>query len=201
MNMLEGCRDRTLAAGLRWLNEPEEWGVGPDGLRVALRVKCDFFRPHSGETRDDAHLMHASLRGDFALSASIAATLANTFDAGGLMVRGAADQWVKLCIERGVRGETKVVSVVTRRWSDDADHFLLPDPLAWLRITRKGAQFGLHWSEDGRVWRFVRAFPLELPAEVTAGALAQAPRAPGGSVRFAALAWTTSTAADFRSGE
>jgi hypothetical protein len=201
MNMLEGCRNRTLAAGLAWMNAPEEWEAGPDGLRVALRVKCDFFRPHGGEARDDAHLLHARLRGDFALTARIAATLANTFDAGGLMVRGAEDQWVKLCIERGVRGETKVVSVVTRRWSDDADHFLLPGAGAWLRITRKGAQFGLHWSEDGRLWRFVRAFPLELPAEVMAGALAQAPRAPGGSVLFTSLAWLTSTAADFRSGE
>ena len=93
------------------------------------------------------------------------------------------------------------MSVVTRRWSDDSDHFLLPDPRAWLRITRKGAQFGLHWSEDGRVWRFVRAFPLELPDEVMAGALAQAPRAPGGSVRVSSLAWSRETPADFRSGE
>jgi hypothetical protein len=51
------------------------------------------------------------------------------------------------------------------------------------------------------LWRFVRAFALELPEEVAAGALAQAPRAPGGSVRFAALSWSRTTAADFRSGE
>jgi regulation of enolase protein 1 (concanavalin A-like superfamily) len=100
-----------------------------------------------------------------------------------------------------VRGETKIVSVVTRRWSDDADHVVLAEPGAWLRITRKGAVLALHWSEDGRLWRFVRVFPLELPDEVAVGALAQAPRAPGGSVLFQSLASTTVTVADFRSGE
>lgn len=201
MNMLEGCRGRTLAPGLAWLNEPAEWGVGPEGLKVGLDRKCDFFRPYSGEANDGAHLLYARLRGDFAVTASLTAVLANTFDAGGLLVRGSAEQWAKLCIERGVRGETKVVSVVTRRWSDDADHVILPEPRAWVRITRKGAVFAFHWSDDGRQWRFVRVFPLELPDEVMVGALAQAPRVPGGSVAFTSLVSSSATVADFRSGE
>lgn len=201
MNMLEGCSGRTLTGGLKWLNEPEEWSAGMDGLRIELRAKGDFFRPPAGEANDDAHLLHAQLHGDFTVAAAVAAVLANTFDAGGLMIRGSADHWAKLCIERGVRGETKVVSVVTRLWSDDADGVLLPEPKAWVRITRKGALFGFHWSEDGRLWRFVRAFPLELPPEVQVGVLAQAPRAPGGSVLFKALEYSAKPVGDFRSGE
>ena len=201
MNMLEGCRDRSLAGGLEWLNPPAQWGMGPGGLAVELSVVCDFFRPYSGEAHDSAHLLHARLRGDFAVTASVSAVLANTFDAGGLVVRGGPDLWAKLCMERGVRGETKVVSVVTRRWSDDADHVVLPGPRTWLRITRRGAVLAFHWSEDGRVWRFVRVFALELPEEVMVGALAQAPRAPGGSVAFDTLDHSRSTVADFRSGE
>ncbi len=59
MNMLEGCRDRSLAGGLEWLNPPAQWGVGPGGLAVELSVACDFFRPYSGEAHDNAHLLHA----------------------------------------------------------------------------------------------------------------------------------------------
>lgn len=201
MNMLEGCSGRKLGPGLAWLNEPVEWAMGPGGLQVRTDRVCDFFRPYGRDAKDDAPLLHARLRGDFAVTASLTAVLANTFDAGGLLVRGSAEQWAKICIERGVRGETKVVSVVTRRWSDDADHLILSEPKAWVRITRKGAVFAFHWSDDGRLWRFVRVFPLELPDEVMVGALAQAPRAPGGSVLFASLASTTATVSDFRSGE
>ena len=201
MNMLEGCRGRTLAGGMAWLNAPEEWEAGADGLRVALRVKCDFFRPHAGEARDDAHLLHARLAGDFALHGAD---------------RGRARQHLRRRWPDGARRGGPVGQALHRARRPGRDqgrerrHAPLvrrcrslpaPEPSAWLRITRKGAQFGLHWSEDGRVWRFVRAFPLELPAEVAAGALAQAPRAPGGSVLFASLAWSPSTAADFRSGE
>ncbi len=199
--MLEGSSGRTLAPGLSWLNEPAEWGIDSGGLSIRTDRKCDFFRPRVGEARDDAPLLCTRLRGDFALTASLTAVLVNTFDAGGLLVRASAEEWAKLCIERGVRGETKVVSVVTRRWSDDADHVMLSEPKAWVRITRKGPVFAFHWSEDGRLWRFARVFPLELPDEVTVGALAQAPRVPGGSVLFASLASTASTVADFRSGE
>lgn len=201
VNILEGCSQRRLAPGLAWLHEPAEWSVGPGGLSMRTDSKCDYFRPRVGEARDDAPLLYTRMRGDFAVTARLTAVLANTFDAGGLLVRGSAEEWAKLCIERGVRGETKVVSVVTRRWSDDADHLILPEPKAWVRITRKGPVFAFHWSEDGRLWRFVRVFPLELPEEVMVGALAQAPRVPGGSVLFASLASTTTTVADFRSGE
>jgi uncharacterized protein len=201
MNLLQGCANRVLGPALAWLNEPARWNAGPDGVAVELDVVCDFFRPWSGQAKDGAHLVHTRLRGDFTVTASISANLANTFDAGGLVLRAGAELWAKLCIERGVKGETKVVSVVTRHWSDDADHVILPRAEAWLRVTRKGAVVALHYSEDGRLWRFVRVFPLELPDEVMVGALAQAPREPGGSVLVRTLTASTETVADFRSGE
>ena len=58
---------------------------------------------------------------------------------------------------------------------DDANGELIPSNKCWLRITRKGDFFGLHYSVNGIRWRFVRCFGLDLPSTVKVGFEIQAP--------------------------
>jgi hypothetical protein len=201
MNLFENCRDQELANGLVWLREPPEWCFDDEGLLTVPELKTGFFRPYGGDPRDNASLLYKEVTGDFTAMTRVRADLVGFGDAGALTVRSSRTRWAKLCLERSPFGEAAAVSVVTRTWSDDANGELLPDAECYLRISREGNKFGMHYSLDGAMWRFVRAFALELPPAVMLGVHAQAPFEGGCRVQFAFLDLTPEPVKDFRSGE
>lgn len=70
-----------------------------------------------------------------------------------------------------------------------------------MTIYYKGDVFGMHYSLDGKRWRFVRAFALEMPAQVLVGVHAQAPFGAGCRAEFEFLEIDPQPVGDFRSGE
>ena len=201
MDLLNGCTNQTLANGLRWLNEPPEWRVDDEGLLIVPAAQTDFFRPYAGKPHDDACLLYAEVTGDFTAVTRARAHLVGFGDAAAITVRADPAQWAKLCLERSPIGDVSAVSVVTNPTSDDANNELLTEPACFLRITRKGDVFGMHYSLDGAVWRFVRTFGMAMPATVKVGIHAQAPFVGGCRARFASFRLRSVPVADFRSGE
>ena len=201
MDLFAGCSAKTLANGLRWTKEPPAWGFDSGKLSISPAGETDFFRPFGGEAHDDAALLYVAVKGDFTARTQASARLAGFGDAAALTVRADPEHWAKICIERSPVGEISIVSVVTDRWSDDANNELLRRPSAFLRLTRSGSVFGMHYSLDGKRWRFVRMFHLDLPIEVMVGVHAQAPFGAGCSATFSSLTVENGAVKDFRSGE
>lgn len=201
MNLFDGCSGQQLANGLAWTCEPPEWRFDDTGLLIVPKAKTDFFRPYKGTPVDSACLLYKTVTGDFTAITRARADLVGFGDAAALTVRYSATQWAKLCLERSPIGDVSVVSVVTNPYSDDANNEQLPEPECYLRITRKGDVFGMHYSLDGKVWRFVRTFGMALPETVMIGIHAQAPFEEGCQVRFAGFALRSDPVRDFRSGE
>lgn len=201
MNLLASCTGRSLANGLAWLNEPPEWSVDDAGLTIVPGAPSDFFRPYSGSGRDNAGLLYSEVTGDFTATTQVRAELVDFGDAGALTVRAHEAQWAKLCLERSPIGDVSLVSVVTDPWSDDSNNELVTIPECYLRLTRKGNVFGMHYSMDGATWRFVRTLGLEMPPTVMVGIHAQAPFTPGCRVLFRSLTLSPEPVADLRSGE
>ncbi|MGC9349643.1 MAG: DUF1349 domain-containing protein [Anaerolineae bacterium] len=201
MDLFGGCHDQQLTNGLAWLREPPEWRFDEGGLTIVPKAGTDFFRPYGGDPKDDACLLYKEVAGDFTAMTRVEADLVGFGDAGALTVRASQTLWAKLCLERSPFGEVAAVSVVTRTWSDDANGELLPGAACYLRLTRDGNLFGMHYSLDGVRWRFVRAFGLELPHTVMLGVHAQAPFEGGCRAQFAFLEVTPEPVKDFRSGE
>jgi regulation of enolase protein 1 (concanavalin A-like superfamily) len=208
VNLLAGCSRRTLANGLRWLNEPEEWSFDEHGgLSITPNAATDFFRPLSdiaAPANDNCCLLYKTLTGDFTATTFARADLKDFGDAAALTMRVSPSQWAKVCLERSPIGDIALVSVVTNPFSDDANSELLSSPECWLRLSRKGASFGMHFSLDGRPgsWRLVRAFGMELPPDtpVMVGIHAQAPITGGCSAWFQSFELTDVPVSDFRSG-
>jgi regulation of enolase protein 1 (concanavalin A-like superfamily) len=200
MNLFENCSGKTLANGLTWMNEPPEWGFNAQRLTIVPQAKTDFFRPYQGLPHDDACLLYVDVTGDFTAVTCATAHLVGFGDAAAITVRQNATQWAKLCLERSPFGEVSAVSVVTNGWSDDANNELLEVPECYLRLTRKGSAFGMHYSLDGARWRFVRTFGLALPATVKVGIHAQAPFVGGCWARFSTFTLVPEAVEDFRSG-
>jgi regulation of enolase protein 1 (concanavalin A-like superfamily) len=201
MNLLADCKDKTLAKDLRWLNEPSEWAFKENGLEIVPSAPSDFFRPYGGEPKDNCCLLYRETSGDFTAIAQMSAKLVDFGDAAALTVRASESQWAKLCLERSPIGDVSLVSVVTNPWSDDSNNELLESPECYLRLTRKGEVFGMHYSLDGIKWRFVRTFALELPPTVKVGIHAQAPFTSGCQVLVHSFSISPHPVADFRSGE
>jgi len=201
VNLFDGCKEKTLANGLAWLNEPPEWGFDEDGLLIVPAAKTDFFRPYQGVPNDNACLLYTEVTGDFTAVMQTRVHLVGFGDAAAITVRAGATQWVKLCLERSSIGDVSAVSVVTNPTSDDANNELLDTPECYLRITRKGDVFGMHYSLDGQVWRFARTFGMAMPETVMVGIHVQAPFVGGCSARFSSFDLSPEPVEDFRSGK
>ncbi len=200
VNLLASCDGRILANGLQWLNAPPEWEFTEEGLTIVPNASSDFFRPYDRPPKDNCCLLYAEVRGDFTAVAQVTAQLVAFGDAAALTVRSKETQWAKLCLERSPIGEVSIVSVVTDPWSDDCNSELVTSCDSYLRLTRKGDLFGMHYSLDGAKWRFVRAFVLEIPRRAMVGIHAQAPFSAGCRVLFRSLTIAPEPIADFRSG-
>jgi uncharacterized protein len=201
MDLFQGSQGQQLNDALVWLNEPPAWFFAADGLTIVPAAESDFFRPYQGNPKDNACLLSTKVTGDFTAITQARAHLVGFGDAAALTVRAHATQWAKLCLERSPIGDVSAVSVVTSPWSDDANNELLPGPECFLRITRKGDVFGMHYSLDGERWRFVRTFGIAMPETVMVGVHAQAPFVGGCRAMFTRLDLIPEAVADFRSGE
>ena len=63
--------------------------------------------------------------GNFTIQADVISNGSNDFDAVFLMVRQDKMKWIKLAVELGVDKRYNVVTVITDKWSDDANGELL----------------------------------------------------------------------------
>ncbi len=164
---------------------------------------ADLFKdPDAGPqaTFPDAERFVASIAGDFAFSAFVEADMVEKFDSGVLLIWVDLNNWAKICVEQDTQQRQRLVSVVTRGQSDDANGPFLTKPQAHLRIMRKGEVFGLQASQDGKRWDMLRYFGLgTTPGQpVSIGVLAQSPAGPGCDARFSDIKFSSQPPADFR---
>lgn len=174
---------------LRTYGPDGHWAYEEGTLTGWAGPRQDRFVPPTGDSLDpasDAPRLLGAPEGDFQLIARVTVGFEAAFDAGVLYLQVAQREWAKLCFERSPY-EPTVCTVVTRGHSDDANAFVVPGSSVWLRISRTGAAFAFHASDDGEKWTFVRIFSLG--DEKTAGAalvgfLAQSPVGEGCVVTY-----------------
>ncbi|PSW09248.1 DUF1349 domain-containing protein [Photobacterium rosenbergii] len=184
-----------------WYNPPKRVEQTSDQLLIEPQGETDCIRSFESTIADSASFYFTRLSGDFTFQAKLDCQLVGLFDAGALMVRESAECWAKICIEKCADGGISIVSVVTDGWSDDTNNEVLQSPEAYLRITRKGNMIGLHYSLDGKQWRFVRKFGLPWSPQLQVGVAAQAPRQAGCKVSVEQMSISNQPVADFRNGE
>jgi hypothetical protein len=201
MNLIADCNGKKLANDLQWLHEPLDWEFDNTGLRIVPHAPSDFFRPGDGPPNDNGALLYKHVTGNFTAVTQVTADLCDFGDAAALTVRAGESLWAKICLERSPTGEIAIVSVVTNPWSDDSNNELLTSPACYMRLTRKGDIFAMHYSLEGKTWRFVRTFTIAMPPDVMVGIHAQAPFTGGCQVLFHSLTLSPEPVADFRSGE
>jgi len=165
------------------------------------RLRTDIFRSCNGNVLDNAAVLSVPVTGNFTAITHTEVEATEFADGSGLIVKQSFEKWFKLCLERNPWGELSTVSVVSNPWSDDCGGEIVANQGCLLRITRKGEYVGMHHSDDGSRWRFIRHFCIELAATVRVGILVQNPRGNACRARFHSFEITPEPVADFRSGE
>lgn len=199
---MEGAQvdmDLPVPGTFRLLRSPEALSYERGVLTMSAGKGTDWFvDPGSGEVNVNAPALLVPLVGDYTLSASVEVDLLSTFDAGALVLWSDDHRWAKLALERSPDGEALVVSVVTRRESDDANSVRMDDGRVFLRVASIGVAHAFHISNDGVRWRFVRHF--RLGGEPAVGFEAQSPIGDGCTARFSEIAYNGGALEDLRSG-
>jgi uncharacterized protein len=192
----------TVQPELDWQVEPAGPGeIGESSIAFAAGPRTDLFAdPAGGEPKLDAPVLLGRPNGDFQLRARVSAPLESTFDAAGLVVWASPTAWGKLELEFSPQREAMIVSVVTRGVSDDANGFIAPESIAWLRIARSGEAIAFHASVDGLWWSLIRSFTFPGAGSAAAGFVVQSPTGEGLRGRFDEIEWTAGSLAALRDG-
>lgn len=172
---------------MRWLNEPNTWQRDGDTLLVTTDPKTDFWRhTHYGFVRDNGHAYLHDAQGDFTAEVFLVGSYLEQYDQAGLMVRLGEHNWLKTGIEY-VDGRALLSAVVTRDFSDwsvqPVPGGALPGGL-WLRLTREGTTFTVHYALQEGVFELLRLTYLPAEARVQVGPMCASPEGSGFEVRF-----------------
>lgn len=175
--------------------------ISADKVYLRSNPHVDFIRKFEGNAIDNAAFYSFEASGDFSFSMRVKVKTKQVYDAAFILARYSETQWVKLALEQSVDGQLNVVSVITNPWSDDANGELIAADTCWLRMSRKGRVWGLHYSLDDTVWRFVRTFGMASNDNVSIGFGVQSPLGDGFDAELSELLFSESPTEDFRSDQ
>jgi uncharacterized protein len=172
-------------------------------IEIKAPGKTDFFIDmFTMKPVDDAPFYYEKRKGDFVARVKVSPDFKKTYDAGGLFIYDTAKKWFKLEFELTDLGYPAAVSVVTDGVSDDCNGERIEGAKElWLQVARKGDNWVLYHSDDGKKWKMVRYFRLKMKETVKVGLEAQSPRGEGCKVEFSGFKIADNTLADMRKGK
>ena len=191
---------------------PVAYRIEPPGLVLTAAAGTDLFvdPAGAGQLPDAGRLVGVPPTGDFRLVARVSVEFASKYDAGVLVLQAGERHWAKLCFELSPQLTPMAVTVVTRGTSDDCNSFEVDSDSLWLRMTRSGAAWAFHASNDGSWWRLLRYFSLGAAPDLTqvqrevsearVGFLAQSPAGQGCTATFAEISFLPGAPSDLRDG-
>lgn len=161
-----------------------------DAILIEAAAATDwFFEPYGKIRRTNVPRLVRTIDSPiFSLQARVAPAFASDYDAGALFVETAAGAWGKLAFEYSPQKFPTIVSVVTKDTSDDSDGPRFDGKEGYLRLYADNGAFALHFSADGKYWRFLRWFALPLgEGPLTVGISSQSPTGSGCLSRFSEI--------------
>jgi len=167
MQRSEHFLDSSLPRDFYWFNEPARYRLG-NGLEIFTDEKTDFWQnTHYGFQRDDGHCLLIEQTGDFSLMTHVEFDPREMYDQCGLIVRVDSQNWVKASMEYEDEHVSRLGSVVTNLgYSDWATQDVISKHAEmWYRISKRGRDFLLENSSDGKAWLQMRITHLHKETE------------------------------------
>jgi regulation of enolase protein 1 (concanavalin A-like superfamily) len=170
---------------LKWENTPNSVSLKAGVLEIEAGAKTDMFRdPNVTYNTDNAPKLMFVPDKNFVLTATIEHSFVNKWDAGALVLKADSLNWIKFCFERDYLGYRRIVSVVTKDVSDDANAQSVNENFSHLKIAKADNVVTLYVSTDGKKWLLIRHLQFNTDKEIKVGFLAQSPVGQRCKVKF-----------------
>ncbi len=179
-------------------NNPVSFIANDSLIRISAKGKTNLFNNPNGIYKvQDAPMLLFEPKGDFTLKAKVSGNLQSIYDVAALVVYQDENLWAKFCYENSVEKIPTIVSVVTRKYSDDCNS-LSTSSYAYMSIVRKGEEFSFFYSPDDAKWQLIRHFRLELTGILKVGFAAHGSRGDGFTANFTEIKYLDKALEDMR---
>ena len=161
----------------KWLNEPKSFEIENGTLKVVAEKETDFFNdPENNKKTSTAPVLFKEINGDFVAKALVRPDFSSMWNAVALMVYIDNDNWIKFAFENSDATGRSIVSVVTKKVSDDANGVILNEQdQIWLKLVRKGNIYSMFWSKNGKDFKMTRLCTMPKIDTVKIGLEVQSP--------------------------
>jgi len=178
-----------------------------DGTAASIHSfeQTDWFFSPTGKARSAnvPRLVYEVAEPVFSLSAKVSVEFASAYDAGAVFIECDDENWAKIAFEYSADHRPTIVSVVTRFTSDDSDGPNVGGAFAYLRVYCDGNSAAFHFSQDGKLWKFLRWFEIpgldKRPLRVGLGA--QSPTGKGVIAAFSEVRLNFDVISNLRDGQ
>ena len=145
------------------LNSPLDIKIENDAvIKIVSKGKTNLFNsPGDNFYKQDAPMLLFHPDSNFTFCARVEADLVNVYDVAALVLYQNKDLWTKLCFENSIDKEATVVSVVTKRFSDDCNSIKINDNFVYLCVIKKADELSFHYSTDNVNWHLIRHFRID----------------------------------------
>lgn len=157
--------DNFLNRKLDVTNEPEKWEKSEDQLVIHTEPGTDLWqRTYYGFQNDNAPMIQTQTDETyFSFVTKVESESSHRFDQAGIAVYLDSDNWIKASSEYENEDFQRLGSVVTNGgysdWaSEDIDARI---KTVWYRLSRRGSDFRVEYSLDGKIYKQIRICHLE----------------------------------------
>lgn len=178
----------TIPFPLSWENKPLSYAIKNDELTIKAGEKTDMFRdPNVTYNTDNAPKLMFVADEDFVLTTAIEHAFTNKWDGGAIVLKSDSINWVKFCFEKDYTGARRVVSVVTKNISDDANSIEINSDKVFFKMAKAANVITLYCSADSKSWYLVRHLQFDAKPGFKVGFLAQSPTGASCEVKFSQI--------------
>ena len=152
-----------------WINQPRVFWLEEDGLALITDPETDLWqRTYYGFENDNGHTFVKSVEGNFTFSVRTWFEVKTRYDQCGIILYQDSENWMKAAVEHENHNFARLGSVVTNLGYSDWATTDIPATLAsvWYRLSRRGQDFYLEFSVDGKKYRQMRMFHMHKPIPV-----------------------------------
>lgn len=188
----------TIPYKMEFYNTPVSHLIQNDKVVITSEGKTNLFNSPSGKSKvSNAPMLLFEPKGDFTLSAKVSGDLKAVYDVAALVIYQDENCWAKFCYENSVTKEPTIVSVVTRNFSDDCNS-VRTGASAYMSVVKKGNEFSFFYSPDGKEWKMIRNFHLDVRQGLKLGFASHGSRGDGFTAVFSEIKYKDEALSDMR---
>jgi len=154
----------------QWINQPQNFTIGQESITITTEPNTDFWqRTYYGFQNDNAPALLLTSDLNFSFTTRVSFNYQARFDQAGVIIYSDRDNWFKASVEYENPEMSRLGSVVTNQgYSDWATTDISTISSIWYRLSRRGADFLIEHSLNGKDFKQMRIFHLSVLGDTEA---------------------------------